>query len=262
MLKFEKALTHPFICVSCMTGRDHRKLWGHSSGAMAAAVDGERHAALSHPPPRWQPEPPRPVRHRLPCQRLCRGRVTHPSHLCHGTVLCWLGGARVGMESVLLCCLIKMLDKDVTFQYVRCSNISIRTWCISLYMWTWYNGSLYWTSTLMDDRFLMQSTSKHFNKWLVSIRIIILVGTRYIVETLTECQIICWPWVSSACFAHALVHNEKVDWNIFIFIQFIYLCNDYPPVNLFPISYFLPYLNLTSFWLLFPCFIPLAVSLS
>ena len=72
---------------SALPDRDLRELGGHSPGPMEAAVAGERHSSLPHPPPGRQRQPPRPVPHRRPCQRLCGGGTTHPSHLGHGTVL-------------------------------------------------------------------------------------------------------------------------------------------------------------------------------
>jgi len=69
-------------------GRDLWELRGHPSGALAAAVAGEWHSALPHPPSGRRPEPPRTDRR--PGQRFHEGRAPHPAHLCDGkNLLFW-----------------------------------------------------------------------------------------------------------------------------------------------------------------------------
>lgn len=65
-----------------VSGRDLGELGGHSPGALEAAVAGERHPALPHPPSGRQHDPA--GAHRRPRQRFREGGAAHPAHLCHG----------------------------------------------------------------------------------------------------------------------------------------------------------------------------------
>ena len=68
------------VCVS----RDLGELGGHPSGAMEAAVAGERDAAVPHPPPGRQRPAGRPLPHRRHLPGHGRPGAPPPAHLCHG----------------------------------------------------------------------------------------------------------------------------------------------------------------------------------